>query len=147
MLNFVPSIFLQKFPRTFAAGCRIGGNVYDSGMDVVTHIVLALHLLSMAAIVGIWLAHFKTPTVTGLQLIGACGSLLTGLLLTGFAEMSDDPVNHAKIGVKALLALVVLAAAIISTVKKRKGGEVSTGLAHATGGTALINVVVAALWQ
>lgn len=119
-------------------------------MDVVTHVVVALHLLSMAAIVGLWFAHFRTPTVTRGQLIGACGSLLTGLLLTGFAEMAataDDPVNHAKIGVKAVIAVIVLVAAIVGFLKARKGEDVPTGLAHAVGGSALINVLVATLWQ
>ncbi|MFW6599375.1 hypothetical protein ACQBAU_11915 [Propionibacteriaceae bacterium Y2011] len=104
----------------------------------------------MAAIVGTWVATFKTPTVHIAQLIGACGSLLTGLLLTGLAEMAataDDPVNHAKIGTKLVIALVVLVPAIIGYRKARKGEEVSTGLAHAVGGTAVINVLVATLWQ
>ncbi|HLQ82028.1 MAG TPA: hypothetical protein VK103_00715 [Bacillota bacterium] len=119
-------------------------------MDVVTHVFVALHLLSMAAIVGLWFAHFRTPTVTRGQLVGACGSLVTGLALTGFAEMAataDDPVNHAKIGVKAVLAVVVLVAAIIGVRKARTGGQVPTGLAHAVGGTAVINVLIATLWM
>lgn len=120
-------------------------------MDVLKYVLVALHLISMAAIVGIWFANFRTPTVARGQLIGASGSLLTGLLLVGLAEAAaaagGDPVNHAKIGVKAVLALVVLVTAIIGFLKARKGQPTSTGLAHAVGGTALINVLVATLWH
>jgi len=119
-------------------------------MDVLKYVFLALHLISMAAIVGIWFANFRKPSVVLGQLIGACGSLVTGLVLVGLAEAAataDHPVNHAKIGVKAVVALVVLVTAIIGYLKTRKGQPVSTGLAHAVGGLALINVLVAALWH
>lgn len=120
-------------------------------MDVVKYVFLALHLLSMAAIVGIWFANFRKPSIPTPQLIGACGTLLTGLILVGFAEAAaasgGHPVNHVKIAVKATLALIVLVSAIIGYLKQRKGQPVPTGLAHAVGGLALINVLVAAIWH
>ncbi|HIT75129.1 MAG TPA: hypothetical protein IAA98_06065 [Candidatus Avipropionibacterium avicola] len=116
-------------------------------MDVVKYLFVAVHLLSMAAIVGGWFARFRTPSVTAVQLIGACGAVLSGLILVGLAEMGDGSLNHAKIGVKLVLALAVLGAAIVGTLKARKDQPVSTGLAHAVGGTALINVLIATLWH
>ncbi len=116
-------------------------------MDIVTYLFVAVHLLSMAAIVGGWFASFKAPSVSKVQLIGSIGSLVTGLLLVGLAEMGDGSLNHIKIGVKLVLALAVMVAAIIGARKAGKGEEVSTGLAHAVGGTALINVLVATLWH
>ncbi|WP_026554240.1 hypothetical protein [Arthrobacter sp. 35W] len=116
-------------------------------MDILKYILIFLHILGAAAIVGGWFATFKKPTVLPIQLWGAIAQLVTGLLLVGLAEMGDGPVNHAKIGVKAVIAIAVLVPAIIGYRKAKSGAEVSTGLAHAVGGMALINIAVATLWH
>ena len=105
-----------------------------------------LHILGAAAIFGGWLANLKTPTVTQWQFIGAIAQLVTGLLLVGLAEMQDFEVNNIKIGVKLLLAIGVFVAALLGRKRVKAGQEVPTGLAHGTGGTALIAIAVAALW-
>jgi Na+(H+)/acetate symporter ActP len=56
-------------------------------------------------------------------------------------------VNHIKIGVKIVVALVILVAAILGYNKARKNQPVPTGLAHAVGGMAFINILVATLWN
>ncbi|NUL48053.1 hypothetical protein F7P69_23025 [Cellulosimicrobium funkei] len=116
-------------------------------MEVVTAVVVAVHIISAAAIVGGWLAHFRNPTVTTSQWYGTWGMLATGLLLAGLAEMGDGPVNHAKIGVKLVIGLGVFVTALLGRRKENKGEPVSTGLAHATGGMGLVNILVAVLWQ
>ncbi|GAA5227432.1 hypothetical protein [Paeniglutamicibacter antarcticus] len=105
-----------------------------------------LHVLGAAAIFGGWLANFKTPTVNIWQWYGAIAQLVTGLLLVGLAEMGDGEVNNIKIGVKLLLAIGVFVAALLGRKKIKKGLEVPKGLAHGTGGTALIAIAVAVLW-
>ena len=82
----------------------------------------------------------RPQTVTDLS------AVVTGLLLVGLAEMGDGQVNHAKIAVKLLLAVGVFVAALLGRRKIKKGLEVPTGLAHGTGGTALIAMAVATLW-
>ena len=116
-------------------------------MDFLKLVLVLLHLIGAAAIVGGWLSNFKTPTVTNWQFYGAIGQLVTGLLLVGLAEMGDGQVNRFKIGVKVLLAIGVFVAALIGWRKARAGQPVSTGLAHGTGGTGLIAMAVAVLWQ
>jgi hypothetical protein len=116
-------------------------------MEFLKLILVLLHFIGAAALVGGWLSNFKTPTVTNWQFYGAIIQLVTGLLLVGLAEMGDGDVNHLKIAVKLILAIVVFVAALIGWRKARAGQEVSTGLAHATGGTALINMAVAVLWR
>lgn len=115
-------------------------------MDIVKLILVALHLISIAALIGGWFAHFKNPTVTKSQWIGALGMILTGLLLFGMAEMAGDP-NRIKLTIKLLIGLLVVIPAWIGTRKANKGETVSTGLAHAVGGMSLINLLVAVLWQ
>jgi hypothetical protein len=116
-------------------------------MEVLSAIFVAIHIVSAAAIVGGWLAHFKNPTVTPSQWWGAWGMIVSGLLLAGFAEMGTEPVNHAKIGVKLVIGLAVFVTALLGRRKENKGEPVPTGLAHAVGGLGLINILVAVLWQ
>jgi peptidoglycan/LPS O-acetylase OafA/YrhL len=119
-------------------------------MDFLRYALIFLHILGAAAIFGGWLANFKKPTVTQWQFIGAIVQVVTGLALVGIAEANatpDSPVNHAKIAVKLIVALVILVAAIIGYRKAVKGQEVSTGLAHAVGGMAFIDIAVATLWH
>lgn len=116
-------------------------------MEFLKLILVLLHLIGAAAIVGGWLSNFKTPTVTNWQFYGSIIQLVTGLLLVGIAEMGDGQVNHAKIAVKLILAIGVFVAALLGWRKARAGQPLSTGLAHGTGGTALIAMAVAVLWR
>ncbi|RKW71689.1 hypothetical protein [Galactobacter caseinivorans] len=116
-------------------------------MDFLQTLLVALHILGAAAIFGGWLATFKTPTVTVWQFAGAIVQVVTGLALVGLAEAGPDPVNHIKIAVKTVFAVIVLVAAIIGYRKVRKDEPVSKGLAHAVGGMAFINILVATLWH
>ncbi|MGP9503967.1 hypothetical protein ACT3TS_17355 [Specibacter sp. AOP5-B1-6] len=117
-------------------------------MTLVTSILVFLHVLGAAAIVGGWFATFKKPTILPIQLWGAIAQLVTGLALVGLAEANGSPsaAFHIKIGVKIIIAIAVLVPAIIGYRKAAKGEAVSTGLAHAVGGMALINIAVATLW-
>ncbi|MGA7205865.1 MAG: hypothetical protein WBX27_14670 [Specibacter sp.] len=116
-------------------------------MTVLQNILVFLHVLGAAAIVGGWFATFKKPTVLPIQLWGAIAQLVTGLALVGILGATHEPVNYAKIAVKLVIAVVVLVPAIIGYRKAKAGQEVPTGLAHAVGGMALINIAVATIWS
>ena len=115
-------------------------------MSVLHTVILLAHIFGTAALVGGWLATFRTPTVGVWQHYGAWIQLVTGLLLVGLLEMGDGTVNHMKIGIKLLLAIGIVVAAVIGRRKIARGEEVSKGLAHAVGGLALINMAIAVLW-
>ncbi|MGB7820316.1 MAG: hypothetical protein WBL35_16480 [Ornithinibacter sp.] len=115
-------------------------------MDLVTHLFVLAHLLGMAAIVGS--AVFVAPGVATRALVwGARAQLLTGLILVGFAESGDDDVNHAKIGVKLVLAIGVAACAEIAAAKVRKGEGERPHLVNVAGALALLAAAVAVLWR
>ncbi|MER8025320.1 hypothetical protein [Glutamicibacter protophormiae] len=116
-------------------------------MTFAISILVFLHILGAAAIFGGWLANFKTPTVNVWQWYGALLQLVTGLALVGIYEAQDAELNHIKIGVKVVIALGIAVAAFIGRKKVKAGQEVSTGIAHAVGGLALINIAVAVLWS
>ena len=115
-------------------------------MDILRDILVLIHILGTAAIVGGWFANFRTPTVTQWQHIGAWVQLLTGLGLVGLAEMGDGTVDHMKIGVKLVILIGVLVAAVIGRRKAARNEPVSKGLAHAVGGLSLINIAIAVFW-
>ena len=114
-------------------------------MDVLVNVFVVLHLLGMAAIIGsaVFVAR---GAVTPALLWGARAQLVTGILLVGLLQANDDEVNNAKIGVKLLVAIAVVACAEIAAAKERKGQGASTQLVNAAGALALLNVLVAVLW-
>ena len=116
-------------------------------MSFLFSLMLFLHFLGLAVIIGTWLFTMKRPTVTSGQFWAAIVMLLTGLVMVVFREMQDGfAVNHMKIGVKLVILLVVAVAAFIGMRKTQRGEPVSTGLAHAVGGSAVINAAVAVFW-
>ena len=114
-------------------------------MELVTDLVVVLHLLGLAAIIGsaVFVAR---GVVTPALVWGARAQIVTGLVLVGLAEMGDDPVNHTKVGVKLLVALAVAACAEIAAGRERRG-QGRPELVHAAGGLAVFNTMVAVLWS
>ena len=113
-------------------------------MEILHNVVVAIHIVSAAAIVGGWFAHFKNPTVTVSQWWGALGMILSGVVLFGWA-MTGEP-NHMKLGIKFLIGVIVFIAALLGRRKANRGEVVPKGLAHAVGGMGLVNIRVAVLW-
>lgn len=114
-------------------------------MELLTDLVVVLHLLGLAAVVGS--AVFVARGVATPALVwGARAQIVTGLVLVGLAEMGDDPVNHTKVGVKLLVALAVAACAEIAAGRERRG-QGGPELVHAAGGLAVLNTLVAVLWS
>lgn len=117
-------------------------------MDLVYNLLVVLHLLGMAAVVGGWIAVRSGRTVTAPIVWGARAQLVTGLALVGIASaIKDDTheVDNAKIAVKLVIALVVLVAAEIGSARSRRGQDAGT-LLDVAGGAAVANVLVAAVW-
>jgi hypothetical protein len=116
-------------------------------LDLVRHVVLAVHFLGLAAIVGAFFVQLRAKDgfATGVVLAGAITQVVTGLALVGLRQASDLAVDNTKIAVKLGIAVVVLVAAIVAHVQKRRGGKVKPAF-HTAGGLAVVNVLVAVLW-
>lgn len=114
-------------------------------METLELVVLFVHLLGMAAVVGGYFSGIAAPT----KRLGAGithGSLLqlvSGMALLGIAEMGTDPVNHAKFGVKIAVVAVILVLAW----PRRRAAEVPSSIYHAIGLLALTNVAIAVFWK
>lgn len=117
-------------------------------LEIVRLILLALHILGLAAIVGTFFVQMrqKEGFATGVVLAGAITQVVTGLALVGVHQAADHDVNNVKIAVKLGIALIVLVAAIIARVQSSRGGKVKPAF-HTAGGLAIVNVLVAVLWQ
>jgi hypothetical protein len=59
----------------------------------------------------------------------------------------DGPVDNTKISVKAILTIGALIAAIIGAVRQSKGETKLQPFFHMAGGFAVINLIIAVLWN
>lgn len=112
-------------------------------MDILRIILVVLHLLSWALVLGLAVAGLRSRDVSTGILHGALGALLTGLFLVVLRESADLGVNHMKIGVKLIIALAVTVFAYLAEKKKDEDG--ATWLGPIAGLTTL-NVVLAVAW-
>ena len=117
-------------------------------MDFLFKLVVALHLLGMAVIVGGWVVSRGADRFPVAIVWAARAQFLLGIAIVGMAEgMKDEGevLNYPKITVKIILALIVVAMAEIGNARTRKGQSSRTQL-DAAGGTGLLAALVAALW-
>ncbi|WP_314033750.1 hypothetical protein [Dietzia sp. CH92] len=112
-------------------------------MDIVFNIVLILHFIGLAGIIGGWLATIKAPQVNKAILHGAILQVVTGLLLVGLREMDGADVNHMKIGIKLLIAIVILVVAVLGVRKEARAQGSTATLAHVAGALGIVNVAIA----
>ena len=117
-------------------------------MEILRLILVVLHLLGMAIIIGGYFTNIKAPKVSPGMLHGAYLQLVTGLALTGLAEAmveEGEAVNHMKIGIKVVLALAVAVFAFLGKRKEKANPDqgTSAGMSHATGIAAVLAVIVA----
>lgn len=127
-------------------------------MELVRDITLILHFFGLAMIIGPFLIQMRAHTGYAFSwvLAGGIVQLVTGLLLTGLAEMrlADDPdmsLDHTKIAVKTVLALVIFVVALIAYRRQKKMTAGASQrkllpLLHVAGALAIANLVIAVLW-
>lgn len=113
-------------------------------MDVLHAIILILHFAGVAAILGGAAEQWRRKDATPGPIVvwGARAQLITGLILVALAEMGDGDVNHAKVGVKLVIALAVAALAEMNAKKQRVPNALVWIVALAA-----VNVAVAVAWH
>ena len=139
-------------------------------MDFLYSLLVAAHMIGVSLLVGTFFVQMRAKTGHNftLLLIGASIQLVSGVGMYGLAMAGDGDVNHMKLGIKGLFALVVFVAALLGFLRARSirtekarlaaGGAVSAGdvslperrlrtFFHIAGGLALVNLLIAALWN
>ncbi len=114
-------------------------------MDTLRLILLVLHILGFAALIGGLLAQSgeQEKRVNGAMRDGVGTAFLAGLALVGVLEAGDGDVNHAKIGVKFGIGLVLLVLVMANTRK----ATIPKGLWIGLLVLSVANVCVAVLWS
>ena len=116
-------------------------------MEIVRLVLLLAHVLGFAALFGGLLVQAKEPVkrVNGLMRDGSGTAVLAGILLVGVIEMGDfetpDSFN-AKVGVKLLVGVVILALVMMNLRKERISQVLWTVLLALT----VLNIGVALFW-
>ena len=114
-------------------------------METLRLVLLFVHILGFAALIGGLFVQFGPgdKVVNAPMRDGAGTAFLAGLALVGVLEAGDGDVNHAKIGAKAVVGLVVLVL-VMANVRKPK---LPDGLFYGIFALALLNVGLAVFWS
>ncbi len=113
-------------------------------MSIVFNILVILHFLGLASLIGGFLVQIKTsPREVNMAMFhGALTQLVTGVLLVGLSYPlhKSDPEEYglpdnAKIAVKLLFLRA-----------NRKKPSITTGVWATIGGLAILNVCIAVVW-
>lgn len=125
-------------------------------MTALFSILLVLHFLGLAAVIGAFLVQVrrKGGFQTGWMVIGLIVQLVTGLAMMGITDAtSDGGADHAKLGVKLVVAAVALVLAFVARARQKRAdaGQAEQKAAlpffHSAGALAIVNVLVAVLWK
>ncbi len=113
-------------------------------MEVVRSLLLFLHFVGLASLLGGFLTQMAAAEkrVVLAMLHGGLTQLVTGLALVGVDQGLDKEVDNAKIGVKLLVLLVILALVWVN----RRKATISKGVYFAIGGLTMFNIAVAVFW-
>jgi len=128
-------------PLPYREAATMAAQQKGESMETAKLVLVFIHLLGMAAIVGGYFAGITSSPkrLTAGITHGTLLQFLTGLLLVVLAEMGTDPVNHTKYGIKIAVTAVILLLAW----PRRKDVSIAANTYHAIGVLALLNVAVA----
>jgi cytochrome bd-type quinol oxidase subunit 2 len=115
-------------------------------MDILMNILLALHIIGVASLLGgmlVQMKKMKTGETTILPAImhGAWTMLVTGLIMVGIAEMQWKPGAefHIWLAIKVVILLVIVVIALMNRKKAKLAGWVLPALMALT----VLNIFVA----
>ena len=120
------------------------------------NVLLVLHFIGLAAVIGAFLVQMrrKGGFQTFWVITGLVTQLVTGLGMMGIIDAtSDGGANHAKLGVKLVIAAVALVLAFVARARQKRAdagtakAKAALPFFHSAGALAIINVLVAVLWK
>jgi len=117
-------------------------------MEILKNVILALHIIGVAALLGgvlyqLGSARRGTPRVLPAMMHGAWTMLITGIALVGLQYPLGNEVNNVKITVK----LAVLIAIIVIALINRKKEAVAAWVLPTIGTLTVVNVLLATVWR
>ena len=114
-------------------------------MEFLRHVLLAIHILGFAALIGGLLVQVGSPerVVNSAMRDGIGTAFVAGIALVGVLQADDQDVDNTKMAVKGLIGLVLLVLIMANTRKER----IPTGLWAGLLLLAVANVCVAVFWS
>jgi hypothetical protein len=115
-------------------------------METLYDVLLVLHLIGWAIVLGGALTSLRAPRIAPGMLHGILTALVTGIAMVGIASagLAAHEPNNVKIGVKLVIAVVVTALVVVGNNRPEK---VSRGLVGGIAGLTALNVAIAVLWH
>ena len=116
-------------------------------MHLVYELIVVLHLLGWAIVLGGTLVSLRQPRIAPGVLHGMLTALVTGIVLAGLASAdgwTDHEPSSAKLGVKLVIAII---ATVLVVRGVRKPAVVTTRYLLAIAGLVVINVGIAVIWN
>jgi len=119
---------------------------------IIKSFLVVLHLVGLSALLGGFLVQIKALRAKTAEILpaivhGAWTAFVTGLLLVGVREWElslggGHNLDHSKIAIKSVVALIVLVLVMLNRKKK----PVSGSALGTIGGLTFLNVVLAVFW-
>jgi hypothetical protein len=119
---------------------------------IIKSFLVVLHLVGLSALLGGFLVQIKALRAKTAEILpaivhGAWTAFVTGLLLVGVREWElslggGHDLDHSKIAIKSVVALIVLVLVMLN----RKKNPVSGSALGTIGGLTFLNVVLAVFW-
>jgi uncharacterized membrane protein SirB2 len=116
-------------------------------VEFVRLLLLFLHLLGMAILVGMFLLSRRAPADAPLNVgwvHGAALQLITGMGLLAIRDITHAPHNHAPLVAKLVVLLVI---GVLALVYVRRRVPAPTWLNPTLAGLVVLNVGVAVFWN
>ena len=119
-------------------------------MDFVYNLIVILHFIGLASVVGGFLVQMKSPVkgVNPAMIHGALTQLITGVALVGLAESGavtngPEEIDHTKIALKLGITLIITVLAFVG----RKKTPPQVAFWGAIGALSIANIFIAVLWN
>jgi hypothetical protein len=119
---------------------------------IIKSFLVVLHLVGLSALLGGFLVQIKALRAKTAEILpaivhGAWTAFVTGLLLVGVREWElalggGYDLDHSKIAIKSVVALIVLVLVMLNRKKK----PVAASALGTIGGLTFLNVVLAVFW-
>ena len=118
---------------------------YDPGVETLRLILLFVHILGFAALIGGLIAQAGPgeKKVNAAMRDGAGTAFLAGLALVGVLSAGDQEPDNTKVGVKLLIGLVVLVLVMVNVRKP----SIPQGLWAGLLALSVLNVAIAVFWS
>lgn len=117
-------------------------------MEILKNIVLAIHIIGVASLLGGSLVQMKAIKLGTTRILpaikhGAWTMLLTGLILVSLQRPLGHDVDNVKITVKLAILVVILVIALVH----RKRETLASWVIPTLAGLTVANIFIATVWK